>query len=154
VNNIRTAREMLDHMSEFAAKLFHDTGAVHPMWILENDNEVLPIVAPFDGPDTKDAAAKFVRSKAKEMKAQVSGFMAEAWVVELKKDQPSPKSISKHEDRREIIQIFAEDTSGAHVMGAYYILRPEHGKAKLSPFKVYPEADHISGRFTSILERT
>lgn len=149
---MKNAKQMLDHLAEFAAKMFSDTGELQPMWILESQTEVVPIVAPFDCDATKDAASEFVRAKAKEIKAEVSGFMAEAWVVEADKDTVINVMPRNHEDRREVIHIYAEDKSGTQLMGHYYILRPEHGKAKLSPFKQMEGS--ASGRFTSMLEKT
>ena len=147
---MKTAKEMLEHVAGFAEKLFNDTGEIHPMWILESATEIIPIIAPFEGDDSKDMAVVFVRHKAKEIKADVSGFMAEAWMVSMDKDEKLNRMPSQHEDRREIIQVYAEDRSGAKLMGMYYILRPEFGKAKLSPLKMM-DGD-ATGRFTSILE--
>jgi len=148
---MKNAKEMLEHVAKFSEKMFLEHGEIQPMWVLESATEIVPIVAPFDGDESKDIIANFVRNKAKEMKAEVSGFMAEAWMVSLDKNQKLEKMPSEHEDRREIIQVFAEDKSGVKIMGTYYILRPEYGKAKLSPFKIMDGS--AEGRFTSMLEK-
>lgn len=148
---MNTAKEMMDHLAGFAKRTFEDHGEIIPMWVIIGKNDdIVPILSPFSSDEEKDATAEFIRSKAKEMDAKPVGFMCEAWVVEAKAGTKIDCQPSQHTDRREVIQIYAEDKPGS-LFGTYYILRPEHGKAKLSPFKVF-DGD-ASGRFTSILEK-
>jgi len=155
---VKSAKQMLDHMAGFAKHIFDSTSdhEVIPMWVVESETEVVPILAPFSGDDEKNASIAFVREKAKSMNANVVGFMCEAWVVEkIGADIDEAEKIipSEHDDRREIIQIHAEDRDGNVAIGSYYILRPEHGTPKLSPFRLYDDDMKIGGRFTSILEK-
>lgn len=151
------AEKLLKHMSEFAEYAFKENGEIHPMWILVGPEGPVPLVTPFHGGMSKDVAVAMARAAAKQLKATSAGFMAEAWAVEGSEEQLGDVrkiSPSKHEDRREVIHIFAEDEAGNAVSGQYYILRPEHGAAKLSPFKQNSPGGEMGGRFTSILDRS
>lgn len=155
---MKTPKEMLDHLAEFAKKTFANEGQVLPMWVLVArvpERQIVPILAPFSCKEEKDAAVHFVREKAKEINADLVGFMAEAWTVSVQKDTYVKGSIvpSEHEDRREVINIYSEDKSGHTLAGFFYILRPEHGKPKLSPFKSLGDDAGMAGRFANILER-
>lgn len=155
--HMKNAKQMLEHLSGFAEKLFNDVGEVQPMWILESDKEIVPIVAPFNDDSEKDLAAEFVRNKAKEIGASVCGFMSEAWQVVVIPERDGGDALSTkasaHEDRREVIHIVTEDRAGGYACGSFFILRPEHGKATLSPFKVEEGLERIKGRFSSMLEK-
>src|SRR4029077_2517080 len=86
-------------------------------------------------------------------------FIVEAWVVRMPEQvatneagPPWPRP-SEHPDRREVVKIKAEDHDGSALSGMYYILRPEHGPATLSPF----HEDHftsVAGRLTGVQVRT
>lgn len=153
-----TIKDMIESLKGFAKKAFDDSGSVQPMWVLVAHHPepiVMPIMAPFGSSEEKDVAFQFVRAKAKEINADLVGFMAEAWTVSIKTEgKEPPKGIvpSEHEDRREVIQIHAEDNKGNVSFGMYYILRPEHGNATLSPYHDI-SVDGISGRFSNILEK-
>ncbi len=155
---MNTTKEMMEHLAGFAKKTFADTGEVLPMWVLVSHfpkMEIMPILAPFSSSEEKDAVVAFVREKAKEMNADLVGFMAEAWTVSVKKDSGiNIRGIvpSEHDDRREVINIVAEDKAGNTAAGFYYILRPENGKPVLSPFKDLGN-DSLGGRMANILER-
>jgi hypothetical protein len=66
----------------------------------------------------------------------------EAWVMQ--------HGTKNHPDRREIVMFLAEDLTGQ--MSAHrFILRPEHGKPKLSPLKFIPASAQSHGRMVGLL---
>ncbi len=146
--------ELFEHGKTFAKYIFQEQGEIVPMWVcIDKNGQTLPILAPLDD---KDAVADGLRLLFKEASIIRYVSMLEAWIVkgdhkattteELMKDGPP----SQHPDRREVVVIEASD--GATVkMGFYYILRPEHGEATLSPFEDFGDGGTSSGRFSNML---
>jgi len=156
----RDNQDLLDHMAGFVEHLFAQTGEIMPMWIMENeDGELQPIITPFDSDEGKDASAEGIKMYIQAHNTIRYGFMSEAWVLAVDKEHPDfgkmpHVKVSSHQDRREVINIHVEDKDGNSIMGFFYILRPENGPAKLSPFKQEQmDGGSIGGRFTGLFEK-
>ena len=87
-------------------------------------------------------------------------FMDEAWILEAHDRIPSREEMQRiqreglehHPDRREILMFSAEDRRGNRLMAHRFILRPERGKAKLSPLKVIDWTEgETKGRMVGLL---
>lgn len=143
----------LEKLFKFGAEsvehLFKVQGYLVPMWVGISDKGAhVPIIVP--DLDDKDAVAEKIKEFLKKEKIQRYVCMMEAWIYEGKEMPPEVKegkSIEHNPDRREVIHILAEDRDGNTMSGQYYILRPEHGKPKLSPLKVHEKASRTEGRF-------
>lgn len=148
-------QKLFENISGFAAKMFNDTGSLQPMWILEDrDGNQTALVTPFDGDDTKEKVAEYLAEFIRERHIVRYGFMSEAYVLEVGKDHPDYDRAerlrpSQHQDRREVLNFHVESADG-QIGGQYYILRPEYGKAKLSPLKEM-DGNAIGGRFANLL---
>ena len=148
-------KALFDHAAEFAAFHFNEKGELAPMWLLDNGKDhIYCVLTPFTGDDSKDNAVKVIKEIIKEKGIVRAAFMAEAWEVVVRKGQPEydhPEDFrpSEHEDRREIIQLSVESKDGI-MMGGYYILRPEHGKATLSPLKCEEMTNDYGGKFSGL----
>jgi hypothetical protein len=71
-------------------------------------------------------------------------FICEAWstmATNLSEVADYMGVWTRHPDRREILSISAEDRDGTNMMGWYFILRPEHGPAKLSRLHMSPATE-------------
>ncbi len=155
-----TLDELLTHAAEFAAVQFNAMGEVMPMWVGVTDKgERIGIVTAWNNVDDKDKAAAKVRQEFKARNVVQYAFMAEAWVLIAGRkditDEDLRRISREHEDRRECIQIAAENkTEIATAM--YFILRPEHGKATLSPLKKFPTQKKteftIKGRMVGLMD--
>jgi hypothetical protein len=91
----------------------------------------------------KDTAVKLVKGAFKANDVVRYCFIAEAWMVDTRgsridvdMEHIKREGVSRHPDRREIVAFSAENKEGQMLTGRCYILRPEHGPAKLSPLVV------------------
>src|SRR4051812_4400618 len=153
-------QRLMDEMVRFVEYAFPEQGyQINPMWLIEaKDGTVQPVTTQFDGPESKAAAAKEVAKIMNDMDAVRYGFMAEAWSIALDKDHPDfdradNVDVREHRDRREVVYLMVEDKDGGYLSGAFYILRPEKGTAKLSPFKTDPSSrvGNVGGRLSGLL---
>src|SRR5262245_44056460 len=154
-----TLDEIFEHGARTAKDLFAAQGEVHPMWIAQTrSGEIMPIIAPISGPESKDAIIGIVKGIFKKNDVVRYVSLVEAWCLDVK-DGTFPASvrlgapISQHPERREIIGIQAEDSKDGIVTGMFFILRPEHGKAMLSPLKRMSEGTMHAGRFVGLLNQ-
>jgi hypothetical protein len=106
----------------------------------------------------KDTSVAMVRALFVIRKVVRYVFIDEAWLLEAKGGldpadllRAARKGISGHPDRREVLLLNAEDRHGGHIMGRRYILRPEHGKPKLSPMTILGH-DETAGRMVGLLQ--
>jgi hypothetical protein len=143
---------LFKHAADFAASTFKSTGAVEAMWIAEG-REHLVIATPWDSNEAKNAIVGALKTMFQEKGVVRYAMMAEAWSVALP-DKKMPESwergasLASHPERREIISVVASDKDRT-IQGFYYILRPEHGEAKLSPLELMGEC--VTGRFIGLL---
>jgi hypothetical protein len=123
------------------------------MWhaVRDNDENVL-IATPWSNDEEKQATVDALRHLFRAHHVKRFAFMVEAWVRQAASmEDINSCPPSEHPDRREVLMITAEDRDGSQIMGFYYILRPEHGPAKLSPLHVQP-FDGTAGRMVGLLD--
>jgi hypothetical protein len=154
MNSLDKLRDLFALSAEYAAKIFRETGEVLAMWhAVDGNDENILIATPWQNPGEKHATAKLLRELFRKQRVQRYAFMAEAWSIAAPTREAAISAaghVHLHPDRREILAITAEDRDGHNIMGFYYILRPEHGPAKLSPLQM---SDGISsaGAFMGLL---
>lgn len=156
---MKSLEDWVKESAKLAADIFNKHGSLTPMWVAETESgELLPIVAPMID---KDALFKAIKKLFAEHKVKRYVFMVEAWTIvstgrenwsEAEKFAEN-NSLEFHPDRREIIMVTGEE-KGQSIMGYMCILRPEHGKPTVSPFKI-EQMDRMEGRMSGLLpERT
>lgn len=156
---ITSNQDLLDHMIEFSRYAFQTEGKLIPMWLLQNAKGMIqPILTPFGDAEEKRATIDLIRETLTELKAVRYGFMSEAWVVSLRPGHPdhkNPEAVvpSEHGDRREIVKLLVEDDQGAFLSGHFYILRPEVGSARLSPFSANKDFTNMRGAMSSLFTK-
>lgn len=141
--------------AETAEYLFNKQGFLVPMWVGVNENGAhVPLLMPEF--NDKDDAAETVRSFLKSKKIIRYVSMLECWVYEGKEIPPeilAGQSLETNPERREALHILAEDQEGNTISGRFYILRPEHGKPKLSPLKTDDNVvGKTEGRFVKMFD--
>jgi hypothetical protein len=148
----------LEQFFENAAKqiavYFKEHGEVVPMWhAVDRNGENILLVTPWNGYDEKHDTLDAVRALFRERGVKRYVFMTEAWSLFAPSIEEARKHVGhfeEHPDRREILALQAEDIDGSSLMGWYFILRPEHGPATLSPFKL-SDANRQEGAFAGML---
>jgi hypothetical protein len=139
--------------AENAANMFRVSGEVMSMWhAVDGKNEHILIATPWSNDDEKDITADALRQMFHAKKVKRFAFICEAWIATVKtmkeiNEGPRP---SEHPDRREVLMISAENREGDALSGFFYILRPEHGDATLSPLHMN-DYTGLKGRFTGML---
>lgn len=154
---MNTLRAMLDFASPMIAERFAKTGMIYPMWhVVTGDGK--HVIKTDVAPD-KNTASILMRAYFYMVNARRYLFIDEAWVVAAKMDQADTVTryaalgkLSEYPDRRECVIFSGEDINGESVMAVRYILRPEHGKATLSPLEIEDfEKGASYGRFVNML---
>jgi hypothetical protein len=139
--------------AENTACMFRKNGGVLAMWhAVDGNDEHILIATPWNNDDEKDIASGALRQMFRAKKVKRFAFICEAWTAEVStmaevREGPRP---SEHPDRREVLMINAEDREGNSLSGFFYILRPEHGEATLSPLHMN-DYTGMTGRFTGML---
>lgn len=154
-----TLRELFDTAAKGAKENFYKHGEVYPVWIVEfKDGQIVPIGVPMVEKKDREALGAMLRKFFKENGVTKYVNVVEAWMLKAKKEDGIPESIQRggtisvHPDREEVILIHAGSKNGENIYGEYHILRPEHGKATLSPLKVLGKMDQAGGIFDNMLE--
>lgn len=156
----RELRELIAFAAEQAAKLFRTTGRVLPMYhAIKRDGTNLIFNAP---PGGKDVAVAMVRAAFELHDCIRYVFMDEAWVLEPRGREITAaewehirrEGLSEHPDRCEVLMISGEDQASGLVSAHRFILRPEHGKAKLGPLQYCDlEGGTSVGRMVGLLPK-
>jgi hypothetical protein len=156
-------RLMLDEASEWSVQQFAKTGEILPMWLVVHGNGE---VAVRPGQlEHKDTEAVLMRAYFLLVRARRYLFVDEAWIGHAAADDQaeferlqryaSLGRLEDHPDRREAVMYAGEDMNGESVLAHRYILRPEHGKAKLAPLDIMHEGkrplEDSYGRFVNML---
>lgn len=88
-------------------------------------------------------------------------FINEAWVLDARRrgmtaaesERIDREGISTHPDRIEVVMFAAEDETEGMLMARRCILRPEHGKPKLTALEYMPDSGRFQGRMVGLLPR-
>jgi hypothetical protein len=115
----------------------------------------------------KDTEAVLMRAYFSLVRARRYLFIDEAWMADVSNFKEDPERVAtvmryaqlgrlkEHPDRREVVMFVGEDISGECVQAHRYILRPERGKATLSPLTVRDgKGDESHGRFVNMLRES
>jgi len=147
-------KELIEFADSQAVKIFRHTGQLLPMWhAFKSNGEQLVLPQPSDD---KDKAAKLIAALFELENVETYCFMSEAWILHttMERDPVLPSSLEHHPDRREAIMFSAENREGDSQTARRFILRPEHGKAKLAPLQMDDMANVTSeGRMVGLLSR-
>ena len=147
-------RKLFDFGAETANHMFKHQGYLVPMWIgVNKKGSHIPLLV--SDMSDKDKVAEIVRAFLRKQGITLYVSLLECWTYEGKEIPPEiheGKSLEHNPDRREAIAIIAEDNDGNVISGRYYILRPEHGKPKLSPLKIESEVTKTEGRFVGMFD--
>jgi hypothetical protein len=108
--------------------------------------------------ENKDAVAEMLTKFFAEKNVQRFVFIDEAWFLDIEHknvsqaeiDKIMQQGISKHPDRREVLQFHAQDAKMMHLW-TREIIRPAKGKAKLGPLKKNEEWNNSQGRWHGLL---
>jgi hypothetical protein len=118
-------------------EMFEEQQFVSPMWFVDDGNQLTIIATPWADNEEKVTAVHYVKNKMKEIGAVRYAHLAEVWMLtgvnELPQSVKMGGSIASHPERREAVVMMAESKDGNSAKMVRYILRPENGKATLSP---------------------
>lgn len=150
---------MIEFASKQAEKLFRMQGIIYPLYhAIKADGQH----AILKNPDSdKDVGVAMVKAWFELNDVDRYVFFDEAWVIDAKGGIPpldmekiAREGLRNHPDRREAVAFFAENRRGEMLRGNRWILRPEHGRASLSPLKIddVPPGSHSEGRMVGLLK--
>ncbi len=150
--------KLIKTASDSVEKIFHDTGVIYPMYhsiTTKGEHSVFP--APTEFRD-KDLSVAMVKALFAITDVERFVYFDEAWILESKEnidlDKINREGLKNHPDRREAVIFSAEARNGEMLTAKRFILRPEVGKAKLSPLKIDDMAGvESSGRMVGMLRR-
>lgn len=136
---------------------FEDEQRIMPMFLIEDkDGRLIVIATPWTDQHEKQASVNYVKTKMRELGATRYVHIAEVWSLvcsEVPESYKQGASLATHPDRREAVIAMAEDKEGNRFQLCRYILRPEHGKATLSPAEITDLSAHrTEGIFTHLLQ--
>jgi len=143
-------RKMMEFAGEQSAKLFQRDGQLQRIYhMVRRNGDTVVMPAP---PGDKDTSTALVRAFMELSEVVRYIVMDEAWTLDTSERLVSStelkriklEGVSQHPDRREAIMIVGEDETGFYT-ARRYILRPEHGKPKLTPFQF--DESHPGGQW-------
>lgn len=150
-----TPEELLNYAAKIAREIFANQGKVLPMFlIMREDGKIAPMIFAMPQKHQMRALGAALRAYFKTEGVVQYASLLEAWTVETVEIPDSIKlggGVASHPDRREIIKIVVE-TKTTELTGTYYILRPEHGPAKLSPFQIDTGYVPVAGNLIKLLK--
>jgi hypothetical protein len=157
---LRSLRSLIEFASAQAEKLFRRQGSLLPMYhAIKTSGET--VILPMPDPD-KDVGVAMIKAWFLLNDIDRYVFMDEAWILDTRPSGGTPEidmekiareGLRKHPDRRECVHFSAENRRGEIMTGIRFILRPEHGKATLSPLRVEDMTGGTSeGRMVGLLK--
>lgn len=153
-------KELMNHLVDFATRIFQGTGQVISMWVLvDQDGGQYVYATPFGSDAEKDATSAMIRHMVREKKAVRIGFVTEAWYARVppgKTDDEVRQMLrpSMQPDKMECIFISVEDQDGQGYTGMMEIKRNE-GRGELGEPDVHATGKRGNrGRFAEMFERT
>jgi len=140
-------KTFFDTAAERAAVIFKERGELVPMWhAIDRNGEHLLILTPWQGQEEKEEMVYGLRHLFRAKGVTRYAFMCEAWgAFTGNMEAVAPYlggNLKNYPDRREILTINAEDNTGKTMQGWYFILRPEHAPATLSPLQMTHATEH------------
>jgi hypothetical protein len=151
-------KSFFDRAAEQAAVIFRERGEFAPMWhAVAGDGEHLLIMTPWEDSESKHAIVDRLRQLFRARGVTRYAFMCEAWAVmasNLEDYDQYAGRLKEHPDRREILTVHAEDRDGGTIAGWFYILRPEHAPATLSPLNMSEATQHEGALHGMLREKT
>lgn len=148
-----TPKERLEFISELIGLFFDANGTIEATFHAWTRDDLT--VFSWPPVENKDVAITMVKDLLKEMRAEKYVLVDECWMVYLSHEEAErhgTKAVSEHPDRREAVMFTYEDLTGQVVTAHRFILRPEHGKPKLTPLEIMDMTDVKSeGRMVGLL---
>jgi hypothetical protein len=150
-------KSLIEFASTQAEKIFRRAGAISPMYHAIKASGEHAILTPRE--DDKDVAVAMVKAWFVLNDIDRYVFIDEAWILDTTKGGPPidmakvrREGLRNHPDRREVVMFAAENKRGEMLTAARFILRPEHGKAQLTPLKINDMTGvESSGRMVGLL---
>lgn len=149
-------KDLIEFASAQAEKIFRSSGKLLPMYhAFKSNGEQLVFNSP---PGNKDVSVGIVKIIFEKEDVESYVFMSEAWMVSTTPDhEPDLEAMMRrgleyHPERREVIAFSAEDREGNAQTAFRFILRPEHGKARLTKLALDDMTNRESaGRMVGLL---
>ena len=150
---------MHEHLRETATKAYKDgIEEIPPHWTIATKNgQVLDIITPFVGEDSKQTVATVMRGLMGSIDAIRYGFMSESWMVSVKdKSQIDGRPPSERDDRIEVLVVVCSDGEQSK-MRAYELIR-DWDSGSVTELKLLEsmssdeEGSRVEGRFANLLE--
>ena len=152
-------KDLIQFASAQVEKIFRKTGEILPMYhAIKSTGETMIITPPHDC--SKDMAVALTKAAFALENVDRYVFLTEAWILDNRKggppidvDKAKREGLANHPDRREVIMLAAENRRGEIQTATRFILRPEHGKAKLAPLRIDDMTNMTSseGRMVGLL---
>ena len=144
-------KSLITFASEQVEEIFYHIGMVAPMYhAIKENGEILVFMMP---DVSKDEAVDIVRFILDANRVESYVFIGEAWMLHTLDVPVDVTGLSRHPDSREAVMFSAENTRGEALTASRYILRPEHGRATLTPLKFNKSVGHSEGRMVGLLKR-
>lgn len=144
-------KELIEFASKAAEKIFRIFGVIVPLYHTVKPTGEIMIIQP-PGLGSKDLDIAWVKAVLALENIERYVFIDEAWVLNGPDLDNINGDLSNHPDRREVVIFAAENRQGEILTAMRFILRPEHGKAILSPLKINDVTDTFSGRMVGLLK--
>jgi hypothetical protein len=159
---------LLRRMSRVAEQHFARTGDLDPLWLVETaagEQQIIvsPIIAPnaLAGHEYRDWLDAKMREVFRELDVVRYARAMECWFVDnLSNSRTSSEAalryaalgytLANHPDRREVVQIEAEDGT-EFLTASREIIRPAHGRAYLGKLGEIERPTGVEGRFLGLL---
>ena len=115
---------------KFAEDQLIEAGVLAPMFIIKNDNSIVPLLPDFSSADAKRQSTIQVKLIAVAINATSVTLMSEAWSVTM----PVGESLegmrppSEREDRREVLLVSCHSRNSQRMVSAREILRGDDAK--------------------------
>jgi hypothetical protein len=156
-NELIDLKSLIEFASTQAEKLFRKQGILYPLYhCIRADGENV-VLNQMDR--DKDLSVAMMKAWMHLNDVDRYVFFDEAWILDDRRGQlgidmakVQREGISKHPDRREIVMFSAENRRGEQLTARRFILRPEIGKASLTPLVIDEQYDHSEGRMVGLLQ--
>lgn len=126
----QTLERIMSRIAEANAHNYRGEGKLTPLLV------IAPPQGPLDVVPLESASASIVQQAIAA--ALLTVTCIEGYMVEQHKSEPlpAPDDIENHPDARRCVVIFAQAATGERACAVQFVLRPEHGRATLSPLKI------------------